>query len=597
MASSRTGGQGTGDGPGAAPTAPYVVLARKYRPETFDDLIGQEAMVRTLRNAFASDRIAQGYMLTGVRGIGKTTTARILARALNYEPDTATANSSPADSRPTVDMPGYGRHCLEIIQSRHPDVMEMDAASNTGIESVREIIEQVRYKPISGRYKVYIIDEVHMLSKSAFNALLKTLEEPPEHVKFIFATTEIRKVPVTVLSRCQRFDLRRVDVPVLAAHLARIAGSEGASTEDEAITLIARAAGGSVRDGLSILDQAIAMGAGAVTSDAVRGMLGLADRGRVFDLLETLAAGDARAALLTFDTLYRDGADAMEVLADVAEAVHATTRAKTGGADTAGEGLTSDERRRAGDLAGRLSMSYLSRLWQMLLKGVDETSRAPDQRAAVEMVLIRVAHMADLPSPDEVIRLLGGEAPRSKGQGMPVAPRGDSTAGAGTGPDGRNKVATPPPRATGPAGSAAMALASPPAPDVSPPVSPAPPSGPQSFAEVVALIAAHRDARLMVHLEQHVRLLRFEPGRIELKPLEGAPPGLAGELGERLGKITGQRWIVSVGHGEGDPTIAEVRKAEELRRIEEARQDPAVRAILDTFTDAVIRPLGPDTSN
>ena len=398
--------------------APYVVLARKYRPQTFDDLIGQEAMVRTLRNAFASGRIAQGYMLTGVRGVGKTTTARILARALNYETE--------AINRPTIDMPVLGRHCGEIIESRHPDVIEMDAASNTGIENMREIIENARYKPILARTKVYIIDEVHMLSKSAFNGLLKTLEEPPEHVKFIFATTEIRKVPVTVLSRCQRFDLRRVDVPELSVHLGSIAAKEGATADLDALAMIARAAGGSVRDGLSILDQAIAMGSGTVSADIVRGMLGFADRGRVFDLLEKLLGGTPADALKAFGAIHHDGAEPGQLLADLADVVHLVTRFKALGGEAGNEGVPAEDVRRAGSLAGRLSMPLLARAWQMLLKGIEEAGKAPDPLAAAEMVLIRIAYVADLPPPDEIMKALGGAgqvARRASGGAIPPGER------------------------------------------------------------------------------------------------------------------------------------------------------------------------------
>ncbi|MEM9030320.1 MAG: DNA polymerase III subunit gamma/tau, partial [Pseudomonadota bacterium] len=395
---------------GADADAGYVVLARKYRPESFADLIGQEAMVRTLSNAFTADRIAQGYMLTGVRGVGKTTTARILARALNYHRN----DVDDAEQRPTVDLSaGYGRHCVDILKSRHPDVVEMDAASNTGVDNVREIIESARYRPLNARYKVFIIDEVHMLSKGAFNALLKTLEEPPGHVKFIFATTEVRKVPVTVLSRCQRFDLRRVDVPVLVPHFAGICEKEGATADEEALALIARAAEGSVRDGLSILDQAIAMGAGSVTAASVRAMLGLADRGRIFDLLAACLSGTPKAALEAFDALHADGGDPLQLLTDLAEAVHAVSRAKTLGADGAGDGLSREERERAGELAGRLSIAILSRVWQLLVAGLDEASKAPDPRAAAEMILIRIAFTADLPTPDQIVRALGNGAAAS----------------------------------------------------------------------------------------------------------------------------------------------------------------------------------------
>jgi len=410
------------EGSGSAPPEnegqkPYVVLARKYRPQTFDDLIGQSAMVTTLKNAFTADRIAQGYMLTGVRGVGKTTTARILSRALNYEREGVT--------KPTFDMPVLGKHCLEIMEGRHPDVLEMDAASNTGVDNIREIIESARYKPMVARTKVYLIDEVHMLSKGAFNALLKTLEEPPAHVKFIFATTEVRKVPVTVLSRTQRFDLRRVDVPELAQHFAKIVGQEGAAAEPEALTLIARAAEGSVRDGLSLLDQAIAMGSGRVAVDAVRAMLGLADRSRIFDLLEHVFAGRAADALAALGTLHRDGAEPNQVLVDLAEAVHLAMRVKVAGAEAAGEALSAEERRRAVTIADKLSVPLLSRAWQMLLKGLEEIGKAPRPGAAAEMVLIRLAYTADLPSPDELIRTMGGGAVSTRAPSSSV-PRGET---------------------------------------------------------------------------------------------------------------------------------------------------------------------------
>ncbi|MEQ1717449.1 MAG: DNA polymerase III subunit gamma/tau, partial [Hyphomicrobium sp.] len=392
---------------GFSPSKPYVVLARKYRPQTFEDLIGQDALVTTLKNAFAAGRIAQGYMLTGVRGVGKTTTARILARALNYEaPDLGKG----AIDRPTIDMPGLGTHCAEIMEGRHPDVFEMDAASNTGVDNIREIIESAQYTPLVARTKVFIIDEVHMLSKGAFNALLKTLEEPPGHVKFIFATTEIRKVPVTVLSRCQRFDLRRVEQPVLVKHFQKIVTNEKSEADADALALIARAAEGSVRDGLSILDQAIAMGEGHVTAKSVRAMLGLADRARIFDLADALFKGDAAGALAGLKSLHHDGAEPGQIIADLAEAVHVVARIKAVGEEPAGDALSREEKQRGTELSGRLSMPYLARAWQMLLKGIEETQRAPQPYAAAEMVLIRLAYTADLPTPDDLIRTLGGGA-------------------------------------------------------------------------------------------------------------------------------------------------------------------------------------------
>jgi len=566
--------------------APYVVLARKYRPQTFDDLIGQEAMVRTLRNAFASGRIAQAYMLTGVRGVGKTTTARIIARALNYETDTVSA--------PTFDMTELGRHCAEIMESRHPDVIEMDAASNTGVDNIRELIESARYRPLIARTKVFIIDEVHMLSKGAFNALLKTLEEPPEHVKFIFATTEIRKVPVTVLSRCQRFDLRRVDVPELAQHFRKIVANENAKAADDALVMIARSAEGSVRDGLSLLDQAISMaqgetGEGEVTAATVRAMLGLADRGRIFDLLAHVFRGDTKAALAGLDGLHRDGAEPGQVLADLAEAVHVAARCKVVGAEAGSEALSAEEKRRAESLGAQLSTPLLSRAWQMLLKGWEETARAPNPRAAAEMVLIRLAHTADLPAPDEVIRSLGGpealerggakpalrdngttrELPLARGAASPVA--ADETVGVDEDWDAAN-------------GEEALEGELP----LSPP-------DPRTFAEVVALVGARRDAKLKVHLEEHVSLVKFDAtaGSIDLFLLPGAPPQIANELREKLIAWTRRRWVVMLSKTAGAHPIGELRREHEAAELESLKSHPAVKAVLDEFPDAKIevRPL------
>jgi len=558
----------------------YVVLARKYRPETFEDLIGQEAMVTTLKNAYATDRIAQGYMLTGVRGVGKTTTARILARALNY--------SKPGlDDKPTVELDGYGEHCAEIIASNHPDVMEMDAASNTGVDNVREIIESARYRPLTARYKVFIIDEVHMLSKGAFNALLKTLEEPPEHVKFIFATTEIRRVPVTVLSRCQRFDLRRVDVPVLVKHFANITEQEGASAEDDALRMIARASEGSVRDGLSILDQAIAMGQSNVSTDAVRAMLGLADRGRIFDLLELLLGGKVADALGAFEALHGDGADPVQVLTDLSETVHATARIQAAGKDATSSGMSGEERGRAETLAEKLSVPLLARVWQMLLKGIDEAGRAPNPLAATEMVLIRIAHTADLPTPDEIIKAIGtgATAPTSSGGGTGPSPNGGGATAA---------VAGQPALATAQTQPMAPPVAPPSAADARPAIQL------NSFDEILELCSEHRDARLRVHLEEHVSLVSFAPGHLELFPLPGSPKRLAGELGGKLSDWTRTRWVVSIGREMGEPTRGEIMRAARDAKIEAAKQDPAVASLLKAFPDAKVvdvRDARPDDDN
>ena len=559
-------GKSQTEGPPPGGAAPYVVLARKYRPTTFDDLIGQDAMVTTLKNAFASDRIAQGFMLTGVRGVGKTTTARILSRALNYEREGV--------DKPTFDMPEFGRHCVEIMEGRHPDVLEMDAASNTGVDNIREIIESARYRPLVARYKVYLIDEVHMLSKGAFNALLKTLEEPPGHVKFIFATTEVRKVPVTVLSRCQRFDLRRVDVPVLMAHFKKIVAKEGGEAEDDALALIARAAEGSVRDGLSLLDQALAMSSGSVSAVQVRAMLGLADRGRIFDLLEKLFGGSAGEALEQFARLYGDGAEPQQVLADLAEAVHVTTRAKTLGVEAAGEGLSLEEKRRAAALGGRLSMAILSRAWQMLIKGLEDAANAPTPAAAAEMVLIRLAYTADLPPPDEIIKTLGGDAVGVR-TGKPVAP-----------PEKRVAAATPVDVSDADSSDESDFSDE---DDVPQDYAPAALPAVRSFAEVVELASARREAKLKVHLEEHVSLVKFDPaGSIELHLLAGAPKELANELREKLNAWTGKRWMVALSKAPGERTIGDMQRQRAAAEIEDMQRHPAVAAVLQQFPDAEI---------
>src|SRR5512135_2537845 len=425
----------TNSAPADAPAEGYRVLARKYRPASFDDLIGQDAMVRTISNAFESGRIPQAWILTGVRGVGKTTTARILARALNYElPDGAVKELT---IKPTINMPVMGVHCQAIIESRHPDVLEMDAASHNSVEDVRQINDAIRYAPMSARYKVYILDEVHMLSGAAFNALLKTLEEPPPHAKFIFATTEIRKVPVTVLSRCQRFDLRRVDAALLVKHLEGIAAKEKIGVEPAALALIARAAEGSVRDSLSLFDQAIAHAAGKVAAEDVRQMLGLADRVRIVDLFEALMRGDIAAALKELREQYDIGADPSVVLNDLAEFTHFVTRVKIvpGVADDVS--LSEAERVRGRDFAAKLSHRVLARTWQMLLKGVSEVQASGRPVAAAEMVLVRIAYAAELPTPDEVVRSLNGEGsvpsrPQSNGsttQTQGYAPRYEAPRG------------------------------------------------------------------------------------------------------------------------------------------------------------------------
>ncbi len=547
--------------------------------------------MRTLRNAFASGRIAQAYMLTGVRGVGKTTTARILARALNYE--------APGAEGPTIDMGDPGEHCAAIMESRHVDVLEMDAASHTGIDDIREIIESARYKPVSARTKVYIIDEVHMLSKAAFNGLLKTLEEPPQHVKFIFATTEVRKVPVTVLSRCQRFDLRRVDVELLQEHFARIAEMENVKIDGDALVLIARAAEGSVRDGLSLLDQAIAHGDGSVTGSHVRAMLGLADRGRIIDLLETVLKGDAKAALEGLTDLHGDGAEPVQVLNDMADAVHVITRIVAAGSDAADPTLSEAELLRARDLAGKLDMPALARAWQMLLKGASEAQAASRPLAAAEMVLVRMTYLADAPTPEE----LAGRIASPTGSG---AQTGASAGNGGAPASARSQSSLPP--LTGGAQARAIepeAVLSDPAPE--PETIPDAAPMPESFADVVALVEQHRDVRLAKAIQDGVRLVSYAPPHIEINPKDGAPPVLANDLRTFLTRVTARPWVVAVSDSQGEKTISEQRReakdaelAREEAEREELKNHPAVRAVLEHFPQAEIvevRPIGGETGD
>lgn len=538
----------------------YRVLARKYRPSTFAELIGHEAMVRTLENAIATGRIAHAFILTGVRGVGKTTTARLIARALNcIGPD--------GKGGPTTSPCGVCDPCRAIAEDRHVDVMEVDAASRTGVDEIRELTDGVRYKPVAARFKIYIIDEVHMLSKAAFNALLKTLEEPPPDVKFILATTEIHKVPVTVLSRCQRFSLRRVPVDMLAGYYAKISIAEKVTAAPGAIALIARAADGSVRDGLSILDQAMALGGNEITEAAVREMLGIADHGLVFDLLETALRGDAGGALAQMKALYEGGADPVIVLQDLLELTHFLTRLKL--APNAGEGdpAVEGDRVRGGPIAAKLGIPALTRAWQLLLKGLSEAQAAPSPLQAAEMVLVRLAYVADLPTPAEIIRTLeataSGSPPMSQ---APPAPRATHSAA----PSGN---------ATAAMGSLAVREA--------PGLAPAQ-LQPQSFLQVVELFEKHQEALLRAQLWAHVHLVRFEQGRIELRPTEAAPRDLPNRLGTLLAQWTGQRWVVSVSSELGEPTLKEQAETRAQSLKSEAAQDPLVRAVLDAFPGARI---------
>jgi DNA polymerase III subunit gamma/tau len=548
----------------------YRVLARKYRPQNFTGLIGQDALVRTLRNAFASGRIAHAFMLTGVRGVGKTTTARIIARALNC------VGPDGKRSSPTIDPCGVCEPCRAIAESRFIDVQEMDAASRTGIDDIREIIEGTRYAPAAARYKVYIIDEVHMLSKQAFNGLLKTLEEPPPHVKFVFATTEIRKVPVTVLSRCQRFDLRRIETEELSRHLSEIARKEQVDAEQAAISLIARAAEGSVRDGLSLLDQAIAHHSGqmgAISGESVRDMLGLADRGRVLDLFEKLMGGEIAAALAEFKSLYDNGADPLVVMQDLLETTHFLTRVKVApGAEGYFDG-GSAEAARAVTMAGKLTVSALTRAWQMLLKGLIEVRDAANPFPAAEMTLVRVAHAADLPPTERLVRSLrdaesASSAPQAlppRGQGSGPLPRAQMTTRSSEDPlPRREDIVAPAPIASAPA----MEL--------------------RTLEEIVAL-AKEKGARLLAtQLESNVHLVSLERGRIEFRPNAQAPKTLANDLAQRLRDWTGERWIVTLASDGGALTLAEQRLAADRAKKDAVSQEPFVRAVLDAFPGAEI---------
>ncbi|MEM9786257.1 MAG: DNA polymerase III subunit gamma/tau [Pseudomonadota bacterium] len=550
----------------------YQVLARKYRPETFADLVGQDAMVRTLKNAFAADRIAQAFMMTGIRGTGKTTTARIIAKGMNCIGPDGTGG-------PTTEPCGQCEHCVAIMDGRHVDVMEMDAASRTGVGDIREIIDSVHYRAASARYKIYIIDEVHMLSKNAFNALLKTLEEPPEHVKFIFATTEIRQVPVTVLSRCQRFDLRRIEPEAQMGLLRKIADAEGAQITDEALALITRAAEGSARDAQSLLDQAISHGAGETTAEQVRAMLGLADRGRVLDLFDMILRGQAAEALTELGAQYADGADPMAVLRDLAEVCHWVSVVKITPEAAEDPTISPDERTRGQAMAGDLPMRVLSRMWQMLLKALDEVAMAPNAMMAAEMAVIRLTHVADLPSPDELVKKLqDATPPNAAPSSVRPAPSGATTA----------MSTTPAPTHSGPIGPSAsgaqtaIALAT---------------DALQHYArfeDVVELIRTHRDVKLLVEVETGLRLVSYQPGRIEVNPTPDAAPDLIGRLGSRLQAWTGNRWAISVAEG-GAPTIAETRDATENAIRAEAEAHPLVQAVIAVFPKAKITNIHTET--
>ena len=573
--------------------AGYRVLARKYRPTNFKQLIGQAALVRTLSNAIDSGRIAHAFILTGVRGVGKTTTARIIARALN-------CTGHGGEGGPTIDPCGVCDNCQSISEDRHVDVIEMDAASRTGIDDVRELIEGVRYRPVSARYKVYIIDEVHMLSRQAFNGLLKTLEEPPEHVIFIFATTEIRRVPVTVLSRCQRFDLRRVDMAELTSHFKNIAKQESVGIEDEAVAIIARAADGSVRDGLSLLDQAIALAGGTVTAEQIRDMLGLADRNAVFDLFDQLMSGDIAGALDRFETMYRDGADPVIVLQDLLDVTYWLTRVKVAPIIAEASGVPEAERTRGAAMAASLPMPVLTRNWQMLLKGLGETQHASVPMQAAEMTLIRIAYAADVPPPADLVRKLQKNGANAQTQPMPSAPPQPSTSPPTTPmtaqiipvPQARPELV---PDKNPDEGQFAAPVFDPDDDsggdldaDIDAPVEMVESAPPANFKAAVKLFEDNREGILTKHLRHDLHLVRYEIGNIEFRPTEFTPKDMANKLSQHLSTWTGMRWMVSVSQELGDPTLAEQQDAFEAEQLKSAESHPLVDAVRSHFPGATV---------
>lgn len=581
----------------------YRVLARKYRPQNFDDLIGQEPMVRTLSNAFKTNRIAQAYMLTGVRGVGKTTTARILARALNYKTDSI--------DQPTIDIATEGEHCRSIMEGRHVDIIEMDAASHTGIDDIRDIIESSQYAPAIARYKVYIIDEVHMLSRNAFNGLLKTLEEPPSHLKFIFATTEIRKVPITVLSRCQRFDLRRIDAGVMVGHLQKIAGLESVEVEEDAMAMIARASEGSVRDALSMFDQAIAHssgeGDGKVVSENVRSMLGLADRARVIDLFENVMSGNIAAALNEMKSQYDIGADPYVVLTDLADFIHYVTRLKytdpsvsEGTLGNAG-GFSEAEKKRGREFADKLSVRVLGRAWQILLKGMAEVQSSERALAAADMVLVRLTHAADLPSHEDLVKQVQSGSTTSSSSGS-VA--GGARVGSSTG-DGASTRHMP---SSAPVQFAPQAIA---ANDTKPVEFEAPKAvsentqpqpkpvtqdaGTQlpkrvvnTFDEMLFLAEDRRDLKVKTFLKRNVKLVECRSGYLEYNLVGNPQRENVMHFSKKLEEWTGIRWALVISQKDGLPTIEEIERAELNDKLENARSHPAVEAIMKAFEGARI---------
>lgn len=586
---------------------PYRVLARKYRPQTFSGLIGQSAMVQTLSNAIKRQRLAHAFLMTGVRGVGKTSTARLIAKALNcIGPD--------GNGGPTIDPCGRCEPCTAIAEGRHIDVIEMDAASHTGVDDVREIIEAVRYASVSARYKIYIIDEVHMLSKNAFNALLKTLEEPPAHVKFLFATTEVDKVPITVLSRCQRFDLKRIETEMLITHFADICDKEAVDADHDALVMIARAADGSVRDGLSVLDQAIAhadmaLEEGAdsnarphISAGAVRSMLGLSDRTVVRQLLSHVLHGEDKAMLALLGQQHELGVEPLAQVRALMDMVHATTLAKIDDAAARNTGL-SDEQQALNAFAGQMSHGTLHRLWQMLLKAHGEVGQAPDPREAMDMAMLRLVFAASLPDPGAVARAI------NNGMGAGQNTAADQNTGSGQNTGASASPAISPAPSAQPAGSvsggeAATEIPQSTAPTIEPHISSHQEPGAASasaladsemsdavmpdmaFGDVIQALERHGDLRLAQVLHDQMRLIDYAPGRIIYQLARDAGPSFDAEMRDALLRITGQRWKVERGQGEAQPSIRERAQAERQAREASIMETPLVKAALASFPDA-----------
>ncbi len=561
---------------------PYRVLARKYRPQNFDDLIGQEALVRTLKNAINSGRVAHAFMLTGIRGVGKTTTARIIAKALNY---TGADGQAGPTTGPTDDCD----ICKAIAEDRHPDVMEMDAASRTGIDDIREILDGVRYAPTSARYKVYIIDEIHMLSKAAFNALLKTLEEPPEHVKFIFATTEIRKVPITVLSRCQRFDLRRIDADVLSDYYGKIAGKENVEAQDEALDLIARAADGSVRDGLSLLDQAIALGDSKVSVEQVKDMLGMADRALILDLLEHSMKGQSAEALAIMEDLYKKGADPVVIMQDMLDITHLLTKHRALPQMRDKAVMAKGEQERLENIADSLSMPTLGRTWQILLKGLGEVNLAPNPQSAAEMIIIRLTYAADLPDPAGLVKKLTEQSSASASSASvlqepavnPAANNG-ATIQAETSP---STTSAAPSSVEAPVAQASAVQLKADI-QVEEPI-----TAIQTMQDVVSVLEQNDKMILATQISMYAHPVKVAKGLIEFRPAENAPPRLAQELSQALKAITENRWVITVSSQVGQPTLAQLVDEAAQNLQAEVMAKPLVKNIMQFFPDAKLKEI------